>query len=129
MVCYSVAKVDDKIHFNSLKTWNWCWQFFCLVLSSCNLNGFCYWYAWYCSLCEGCASFCTELFFWKLGQFLLMFSTCFTSFSVFRYFHLSITFFVSMNFSALSSNLDEVLLITVSTNVFFFGDLSIIKTG
>ena len=53
--------------------------------------------AWSRSLCEGRSSFCTGLISRKLGRFLLMFSTCFTSLSVLLLFPLLITFFLVMH--------------------------------
>ena len=69
----------------------WLWQFFCEELSSFNPTGFCYSYAWFCSLCEGRTSFCKGLISRKFCGFLLMFST------VLLIFPLSITFFVFMH--------------------------------
>ena len=66
--------------------------FWIIPLSSFNLKGFYYSYAWSCSLCEGKTSFCTRLIFRKLCGVLLMFSTCFTSLSVLLFFSLLITF-------------------------------------
>ena len=52
-----------------------------------------------------------------------MFSTSFTSLSVLLLFPLSITLFVVMHgFDSISSNIDEVLSINPSVNVFFFGE-------
>ena len=47
-----------------------------------NLKGFCYSFAWSCSLCEGRTNFYMGLMSWKLWVFLLMFLTGFTSLSV-----------------------------------------------
>ena len=55
-----------------------------------------------------------------------MSSTCFTPLNVSRLFPLSITFFVFMTaFDAISSNIDEVVSINSSANVFDFGDFNI----
>ena len=55
-----------------------------------------------------------------------MFSTCFTSLSVLLLFPLSITFFVIMRcLDSISSNIDEVLSINPSANVFVFGDFNV----
>ena len=55
-----------------------------------------------------------------------MFSTGFTSLSVLLLFPLLITFFVYMyNFDSISSNIDEVLWISPSANVFVFGDFNV----
>ena len=59
----------------------------CEGLSSFNPKGFCYAYAWSCSLCERRPSFCTGLISsLKICGFLLMFSTGFTLFSVLFFF-------------------------------------------
>ena len=63
-------------------------------MESFNLKGFYYSYAWSCSLYERKTSFCTGLISRKLCGFLLMFSSGFTSLSIFFLFPLSITFFV-----------------------------------
>ena len=53
-----------------------------LPLFSFNPKGFCYSYAWSCSLWEGRNSFCMGLISGKLYGFLLIFLNAFTSFSV-----------------------------------------------
>ena len=66
------------------------------------------------------------LVFRKLCRFLLMFLTGFTSVSVLLLFPILITFFVFMHdFDAISSNIDEVLSINPSANVFVFGDFNV----
>ena len=60
------------------------------------------------------------LIFRKLCIFLLMYSTGFTSLSVLLIFPLSVTFFDSI-----SSNIDEVLSINPSANVFVFEDFNV----
>ena len=54
-------------------------------LSSFNLKGFQYSYAWSCSLCNRRTSFCTGLISRKICRFLLMFSTGFTPLIVFLF--------------------------------------------
>ena len=87
-----------KLSWHSCSVWdkpgwlNWFWQFLCERLSSFNPKGFWYSYAWSRSLCERRTSFCKGLISRKLCRFLLVFSTGFTSLSVFLLFHLSITF-------------------------------------
>ena len=55
-----------------------------------------------------------------------MFPTGFTSLSVLLLFPLSITFFTFMHiFDSISSNIDEVLSINPSANVFVFGDFKV----
>ena len=75
-------------------------------------------------------------FAWNLSLensgFLLMFSANFSLLSVLLLFPLLITFFVLIHsFWSVSSNIDEVLLINLSANVFVFGDFNIhiIRTG
>ena len=63
-------------------------------MESFNLKGFYYSYTWSCSLYERKTSFCTGLISRKLCGFLRMFSSGFTSLSIFFLFPLSITFFV-----------------------------------
>ena len=59
----------------------------------------------------------------KLGRFLLMFLTGFTSLCVLIFFPLLITFFVFVqDFNSMSFNIDEVLSINPST-VFFLEKL------
>ena len=103
---------------------NWFWQFLCDGLSSFNLKGFYCSYSWSCSLCEGRTSFSMGLISRKLCVFLLMFSTVFTSLSVLLLFPLLISFFAFMHVSV-SSNIDDVLLINPSANMFVFGDLNV----
>ena len=54
-----------------------------------------------------------------------MFLTCFTSFSVLLLFPLSITFFIINIFDSISCNIDELLSINPSANVFVFRDFNI----
>ena len=55
-----------------------------------------------------------------------MFSTGFTSLSVLLLFPQSITFFSFVHgFDSVSSNIDEVLSINPSANVFVFGDFNV----
>ena len=68
-----------------------------LPLLSFNPKGFCYSYAWSCSLWEGRNSFCMGLISGKLYGFLFIFLNAFTSFSVLLLFHLLITFFIFMH--------------------------------
>ena len=71
---------------------------FIFMHSSFNPKGFCYSYAWSCSLCERRTSFFMGLILRKLCGFLLMFSTGFTSFSVLLLFSVLITFTFIHNF-------------------------------
>ena len=68
-------------------------------------------------------------FAWDLSlencRFLLIFSTDCTSLSVLLLFLLLTTFLsLCMVFDSISSNIDEVLSINQSANVFFFGDFN-----
>ena len=65
---------------------NWFRQFLFGGLFYFSLKGFCYSYAWSCSLCERASSFCTRGISRKLCRFLLIFdwlyfTLCLTSFS------------------------------------------------
>ena len=62
---------------------NWFWQILCERLPSLNPKGFYYLCAWAFSLFERRTSFCMGLITRKPCRFLLMFSTGFTSVSVF----------------------------------------------
>ena len=54
-----------------------------------------------------------------------MFSTDFTSFSVLFFFPLSITFIFMSMFDTVLSNINEVISINISANVFVFGDFNV----
>ena len=104
----------------------WFWQFLCKRLSSFNLKWFYHTYTWSCSLCEGRTFFCTGLIPRKLCRFLFMFLTGFTSLSS------ALLFFVYQSpsslyvvFDLISSNIEEVLSINPSANVFVFGDFKV----
>ena len=91
------------------------------VLSFLSLKRFYCSYAWSGSLCEGRTSFCTGLVSRKFCRLLLKFLTGFTSLSVLHLFPLSIIFWsLCTFFYPISSNIDEVLLIHLSTNLFVF---------
>ena len=97
----------------------------CEGLSSFNRKGFCYSYAWSCSLCEGRTSFCTGFISRKLCRFLL-FLIGFTSLSVLLFFlYQSPSLSLCTVFDYISSNIDEVLSINPSANIFIFGDFNI----
>ena len=90
------------------------------------MKRFYYSYAWFCNLCERRSSFCTGLISRKLYEFLLTFSTSSTSLSVLLPFPLSIIFFIVMPFfDSILSNIDEVLSINPSANVFVFGNFNV----
>ena len=73
------------------------------------------------------ASFCTELISRKLCRFLLMFLTGFNSLSVLLLLILqpSPSSSLCMVFDLISSNIDEILSVNLSANVFVFGDCNI----
>ena len=71
-------------------------------------------------------SFCTGFISRKLCRFLFMFSTVFTSLILLLLFPQSISFFnFGHGFYSISSNINEVLSINTSANVFVFGDFDI----
>ena len=99
-------------------------------LSAFNPKGFYYSYAWSCSLCERMTSFCTGLISRKLGRFLVMFSTGFTSLSVlFVFLYWSPSLSLSTVFDSISSKIDQIFSIEPSANVFLFGDFNVHHKG
>ena len=98
---------------------SWFWQYVCERLFLFNPKGFCHSCAWCCSLCEARTSFCMGLISRKLYRFLLMFLTDF--------FFLYWSPFSSLYrvFVDISSNIDEVLSIKISANVFVFGEFNV----
>ena len=109
------------------KPWwlNYFWQFLREASSSFNLKGFYYSYAWSCRLCERKAFFCLGLISRKLHRFLcfqlLYLTHCLTSFLLYW----SPSSSLCMAFYSISSNIDEFLLISLSANVFVFGDFHV----
>ena len=105
---------------------NWFSQFLCERLSSFNLKGFYCSYTWSRSSCERRTFFCTGPIPRKLCRFLLMFFRLVLLHSVSDFF-----FLYRSHPSAISSNIDEVLLINPSANVFLSLEtlMSIIRTG
>ena len=111
-----------------------------VFFSSFNPKEFCYSYAWFCSLCEGKTSLCMGVISRKHSYlcfqmallhsvpyfFFLYPSTSSTSNFNFHQFPLSINIkFLCNLLDAISSNIDEVLLINLSVNVFASGDFSV----
>ena len=97
-----------------------------LCETSFNPKGFWYSHAWSFSLCERSTSFCRGLISRKLCRFFLMFSTGFTSLSVMFFpLYWSLSSSLCTVFYSISSNIDEVLLINPSANVFVFGDFNV----
>ena len=82
-------------------------------------------HAWSCSLCERRTSFCMEPTSRKLCGFLLMFSTGFTSLSVFLLFLYRSPSSLCMVSDSITSNIDEVHSINPSANVFVFGAFNV----
>ena len=77
-------------------------------------------------LCEGETSFCIGLIFRKVTQFFFVFFTGFTSFSVLLIFPLLMTIFVFVHgFDAISSNIDQILSVNPSANVFVFSNFKV----
>ena len=70
-------------------------------------------------------SFCMRLISRKLCRFSLMFSTCFTSVSVFFFLYRSPSSSLCMVFDSISSSIDEVLSMSRSADVFVFGDFNV----
>ena len=89
---------------------------------SFNLKGFCYSYAWSCSLCEGRTSFCTGRIPRKLYEFLCFQVPLLHSVSFFFCYRL-LSSSLCTDFDAVSSNTDGIFSINPSTNAFVFGDL------
>ena len=77
-----------------------------------------------CSLYEGRTSFCTGFISRKLCRFLL-FLIGFTSLSYFFFLYQSPSLSLCTVFYYISSNIDEVLSINPSANVFIFGDFNV----
>ena len=106
---------------------NWFWQFHCEGLSSFNLKRFYYSYAQSCSLCETRTSFCTRLISKKLcgNSYLFFLLALLQSVSYFFFLYWSPSLSLCMVFDSTSSNIDEILSINPSANVFAFGDFNV----
>ena len=121
-----------KISWHSCSVWgrpgwlNWFWQFLWKRLSSFNLKGLYYSYAWSHKSCEGRPFFCTGLFSRKLSTFLLMLSwlALLQPLSYLFFLYRSTSWSLWKVFDSLSSNIDEVLSINPSA-VFVFGDFNV----
>ena len=104
---------------------NWFWQFLCEGLSFFNLKGFYYSCTWPCSFCEGRTSFCTGLISRKLRRFLRIFQLALLhSVSYFFFLYWSLASYLCTVFDSISFNIDKVLSINPSANVFVFGDFN-----
>ena len=123
-----------KLSWHSCSMWdkpgwlNWFWQFLCEELSSINLRGFYYSYAWSHSLCEGRTSFCIGLISKKLyrsDSYLCFQLALLYSVSYFFLLYQSPSSCLCTVFDTISSNINEVLSINPSGNVFVFGHLNV----
>ena len=103
---------------------NWFWPFFCEELCSFNRKGFCCSWAWSCSLCEGKTSFCTGLISKKLCGLTLRL-TVLHSVPYFFLLYQSPSSSLCTVFDDFSSNIDEILTINPSANVFVFVDFHV----
>ena len=93
---------------------------------SCNSCADGYPFAWSYSLCERSTFFCPGPISKKLFRFLIMFSTGFTAPSILLLFqYLSPSSSLCTVFQSISSNIDEVLLLNPSANVFVFVDFNL----
>ena len=126
-----------KISWHSCSMWDkrgwrtWFWQFLCEGSSSFKPKGFWYSYAWSCSLYEGRSSLCVGLSQENSADSYLYFQLALlhsVSYSFFPYWSHSLSLCTA--FDAISSSIDEVLLINPSANVFVFGDfMHMTRTG
>ena len=93
-------------------------------LSSFNLKEYCYPFAWSSTLCEGDCSFCTGPIFRKLLEFLFVFFFRLALLNLVSYHFFfsqspsSSSSLSSVCFNAISFDIDEVLAINLSPNVF-----------
>ena len=95
--------------------------------SSFNLKGFQYSYAWSRSFCDRRTFFCTRLICRKLCRFLRFQLALLHSVSYFFFLYQSPSPSSSLctAFDSISSNIDEVLSINPSANVFVFRDFNV----
>ena len=105
----------------------WFWQFFCKGIGYLPLiwKDSYFSYAWSCSLCERGTSFCTGLISRKLCGFLCFQLALLHSVSYFFFLYWSLSLLLCLVFDSISSNVDEILFINPSANVFVFGDLNV----
>ena len=105
----------------------WFWQFFCKGIGYLPLiwKDSYFSYAWSCSLCERWTSFCTGLISRKLCGFLCFQLALLHSVSYFFFLYWSLSLLLCLVFDSISSNVDEILFINPSANVFVFGDLNV----
>ena len=101
-------------------------EFFCDGLSSFNVTGFYYSYAWSCNLFQGRTSFCTGLTLENSADsYLCFWLALFQSVSYFFFLYQSGSLSFYTVFDSILSNTDEVLLINSSANVFLVGAFNI----
>ena len=101
-------------------------EFLCEGLSSFTPKGFYYSYAWFCSLRKRRTLFCKGLISRNSADSYLCFPLALLH-SVSYFFFLYRSPFSSLCtvFDSVSSNIDEVLSMNPSANVFVFGDLKV----
>ena len=105
--------------------WYLTYIFFFEGLSSFNPKGFYYSYAWSCSLYERRASFCTGLTLENSADSYLCFRlVLLLSVSYFFFLYQSPSSLCTV-FDSISSNIDKVLSINSSANVFVFWDFNV----
>ena len=96
------------------------------MLSCFNPKEFYYSYTWSRSLCEGKTSFARNLSLENSGDSYLCFRLALLqSLSYFFFLHQSRSWLLFMVFDSVSSNIDEVITINSSANVFVFGDFNV----
>ena len=122
-----------KLSWHSSSLWdklgwlNRFWQFLCEGLSSFHSKRFYYSYAWSCSFCERSTSFCTGLITKKILCILtyVFWLALLHSASYFFFFDQLPSSLLCTVFDSISSNMDEVLSINPSANVFVCGDFNV----
>ena len=114
--CLNQTLLTNLTLWGKLGWLNWFWQFLHDGLSSFNSKGFCYSHAWSCS--EGRTYFCTGLISIKLYECFRL--ALLHSASYFFFIYRSPSLSLCTVFYSVSSNIDEVLSINSSANVFVF---------
>ena len=120
-----------KLSWHSCSMWdklgwlNWFGQFLYEGLSSFNLKRFYYSYAWSCSLCERRTFFAGDLSLENsVDSYLCFWLVLLNSVSYFFFLRWS-PLLSCTDFDSIWSNIDGVLSINPSANVFVFGDFNI----
>ena len=126
-----------KLSWHSCSMWNklgwlnWFWQFLNEGLSFFDPKWFYYSYAWSYSLCERRTSFCRGIISRKLQILMysylsgLQFDWLYFCLSYSPLLYPSPSSSLCMAFDSVSSNLEGLLLIIQSANVFVFGDFNV----